>query len=95
MIILCLLRHSNYYRLSRCVSYALLIMCKLLKEWSPSTAAIDLIKLNGINDERIEKSLIYLKNQSELINIDDVDGYDNWNAFFIMFCIKAGKRPAE
>ncbi len=66
-------------------------MCKLLKEWTPSTAALDLIKLNGIDDEQISKSLAYLKNQSELVNIDDVDGYDNWNAFFIMFCVKASK----
>jgi len=66
-------------------------MCKLLSEWSPSKPAIELIKLNGINDEQIEKSLTYLKNQAELSSIDDVDGYDNWNAFFIMFCVKANK----
>ena len=66
-------------------------MCKLLKEWTPSTAAIELIKLNGVADEQIEKSLSYLKNQDELANIDDVEGYDNWNAFFIMFCVKANK----
>jgi cytochrome c oxidase subunit IV len=53
---------------------------------------MDLIRLNGINDEQIEKSLAYLKSQSELVDIDDVDGYDNWNAFFIMFCIKAGNQ---
>ena len=64
-------------------------MCKLLVEWSPSKSAIDLIKLNGVADEQIEKSLAYLRGQSELVNIDDVDGYDNWNAFFIMFSIKA------
>lgn len=63
-------------------------MCKLLSEWSPSVPAIELIKLNGIGDEQIEKSLAYLKNNNELDNIDDVDGYDNWNAFFIMFCVK-------
>ena len=64
-------------------------MCKLLVEWSPSKSAIDLIKLNGVADEEIEKSLAYLRGQPELVNIDDVDGYDNWNAFFIMFSIKA------
>ena len=64
-------------------------MCKLLSEWSPSKAAIDLIKLNGITDEQIEKALQYLKNQTETSNIDDVEGYDNWNSFFIMFCVKA------
>ncbi len=64
-------------------------MCKLLVEWSPSKPAIDLIKLNGVTDEQIEKSLAYLRGQPELVNIDDVDGYDNWNAFFIMFSIKA------
>lgn len=63
-------------------------MCKLLKEWSPSVAAIDLIKLNGIDDEQIAKALDYLKNQTELNHIDDVEGYDNWNSLFIMFCIK-------
>lgn len=66
-------------------------MCKLLSEWTPSTSAIDLIKLNSIEDQQIEKSLAYLKSQNELSNIDDVDGYDNWNAFFIMFCVKAAK----
>ena len=66
-------------------------MCKLLSEWTPSNSAIDLIKLNGIEDEQIEKSLLYLKNQNEISNIDDVEGYDNWNAFFIMFCVKAAK----
>jgi hypothetical protein len=70
-------------------------MCKLISEWMPSEAAIDLIKLNGINDEQIEKSLVYLKSKSELSNIDDVDGYDSWSSFFIMFCIKANKRPDE
>lgn len=67
-------------------------MCKLLSEWSPSESAIELIRLNGINDEQIEKSLAYLKSQSELLNIDDIDGYDNWNAFFIMFCVKAATK---
>ena len=64
-------------------------MCKLLSDWSPSEAAIDLIKLNGINQEQIEKTLYYLKTKSDLKNIDDVDGYDNWNSLFIMFCLKA------
>jgi hypothetical protein len=66
-------------------------MHKLLKDWTPSVTAIDLIKLNGLNDSDIEKSLSYLKSQTEISNIDDVDGYDNWNAFFIMFCVKATK----
>ncbi len=66
-------------------------MCKLLKDWTPSTTAIDLIKLNEISESEIEKSLNYLRNQTEISNIDDIDGYDNWNAFFIMFCIKAAK----
>ena len=66
-------------------------MSKFLKEWMPSEAAINLIKLNGVTDEQIEKSLEYLKSQDQLNNIDDVDGYDNWNSFFIMFCIKANK----
>jgi hypothetical protein len=64
-------------------------MCKLLSEWTPSKAAIDLIKLNGATDEHIERALQYLKNQTEISNIDHVEGYDNWNSFFIMFCVKA------
>ncbi len=66
-------------------------MCRLLSEWSPSEAAIELIKLNGINDQQIARSLAYLRDKSKLVDIEDVDGYDNWNAFFIMFCVKAAK----
>ena len=66
-------------------------MSKLLSEWTPSTAAIDVVKLNGIDDEHIQKTVEYLKNETELSNIDDLDGYDNWNSFFIVFCIKAHK----
>jgi len=64
-------------------------MSKILKEWSPSQATIDVIKLNGIDDEHISKTVEYLKNETELNNIDDLTGYDNWNSFFIIFCIKA------
>lgn len=70
-------------------------MCKLLSKWLPSDAAIDLIKLNHINDEQIQASLRYLKQQTELSHIDDVDGYDNWNTFFIMFCIKANTSSSK
>lgn len=66
-------------------------MSKILSEWAPSAAAIKVVKLNGIDDEHIKKTVDYLKNESELNNIDDVDGYDNWNSFFIVFCIKANK----
>ncbi len=66
-------------------------MCHLLSDWLPSKSAIDLIKLNGITDEQIEKSVAFLKNKTELKDIYDVDGYENWNSFFIMFCIKANK----
>jgi len=70
-------------------------MCKILKEWTPSEAAINLIKLNGIDEEQISKTLDYLKNESELNDIKDVKGYDNWNSFFIIFCIKANKQANE
>lgn len=66
-------------------------MSKYLKDWTPSQAAIDLIKLNGVTDEQIRKSVDYLKRQTDLDDIDNVDGYDNWNTFFIMFCIKANR----
>ena len=66
-------------------------MSSLLIDWLPSDAAIDLIKLNGVSDEQIAKSLDYLKTRSNLVDITDVDGYDNWNSFFIMFCVKVNK----
>ena len=66
-------------------------MSKLLSEWSPSQATIDLIKLNGLTDEQIDKALQYLKSQEDLNNIDDVEGYDNWSSLFVMFCIKTNK----
>ena len=68
---------------------------KLLSQWTPSTAAIELIKLNGLTDEQIEKSLQYLKAREGMENIDEIDGYDNWNAFFIVFCIKAHNPASE
>lgn len=70
-------------------------MSKLLSEWLPSEVAIDLIKLNGLDEAHIEQSLAYLKSQSGLENIDDVEGYDNWNSFFIIFCIKAGSKSTK
>ena len=66
-------------------------MSKLLKDWKPSQATIDVIKLNEIDDKHISDTVDYLKNETELNNIDDIDGYDNWNSFFIIFCIKAHK----
>jgi hypothetical protein len=70
-------------------------MSKLLSEWAPSKAAVDLIKLNGITDEQMESSLQYLKSRDGMENIDDIEGYDNWNAFFIVFCIKSHTKPEE
>ena len=70
-------------------------MSKLLIEWTPSTATIDVIKLNGIDDAHIAKTVEYLKNETELNHIDDVNGYDNWNSFFIIFCIKAHKNVSD
>jgi len=64
-------------------------MINLLQEWTPSKAAIDLIKLNGVSEEKIAQSEQYLKNQKELKTLDDINGYDNWDSFFIIFCIKA------
>jgi len=66
-------------------------MSKLLSEWSPSAATIEVIKLNGVDDEHIAKTVEYLKKETSLNNIDDINGYDNWNSFFIIFCIKAHK----
>lgn len=68
-------------------------MSKLLSEWSPSEAALDLLRLNGLDDALIKGALTYLKTQTELEDIDKIDGYDSWNAFFIMFCIKAAGSP--
>lgn len=66
-------------------------MSDLLSKWKPSVATIDLIKLNGIDDKHIVDTIEYLKNETELNDINDVEGYDNWNSFFIVFCIKAHK----
>jgi len=68
-------------------------MCNLLNEWTPSESALDLIRFNGIEDKQIEESLAYLKGQSLLSDIADIDDYDNWNTFFIMFCVKANSKP--
>jgi len=67
-------------------------MSKLIHDWTPSEAAIDLIKLNGVTDEQIKKSEEYLKSQGELKSVDDLSGYDNWDSFFIIFCIKANRK---
>lgn len=40
-------------------------------------------------------TLAYLINKTDLENIDDVEGYDNWDAFFIMFCVKANKNSVS
>jgi len=69
-------------------------VCNQLSQWSPSESAIDIIKLNGISEEQIKKSLDYLKLQNGLDDIADISGYDNWNAFFIMFCVKANTDSA-
>lgn len=66
-------------------------MSDLLQEWVPSQATIDVIKLNGIEDDHIAKTVAYLKEETDLNDINDLDGYDNWNSFFIIFCIKAHK----
>ncbi len=66
-------------------------MSKRLSQWQPSETALELIRLNGVSDEHIGKAIEYLKSRDELDNIEDIEGYDNWDAFFIMFCIKANK----
>lgn len=68
-------------------------MSKLLSEWSPSEATMDLLRLNGLNDNDMGKALDYLKTQTELEDIDRITGYDSWDAFFIMFCIKVAGSP--
>jgi hypothetical protein len=67
----------------------------LLQDWQPSQAALDLLELNGVNQQQINQALDYLKQQSGLHSIEDIEGYDNWNAFFIMFCIKLSKQAAH
>lgn len=67
----------------------------LLYDWQPSQAAMDLLELNGVNQQQITLALDYLKQQSGLHSIEEIDGYDNWNSFFIMFCIKLSKQNAH
>jgi len=68
-------------------------MSKLLSEWTLSEATMDLLRLNGLNDDDMGKALDYLKTQTELEDIEKINGYDSWDAFFIMFCIKAAGSP--
>jgi len=68
-------------------------MSKLLSDWTPSAATLELLKLNGISDELIEGSITYLKTKTELEDIDKISAYDSWDAFFIIFCIKAAGSP--
>jgi hypothetical protein len=68
-------------------------MSNLLSEWSPSEATMDLLRLNDLDDQLIGDALTYLKTQTELEDIDRIDGYKYWDAFFIMFCIKAAGSP--
>lgn len=67
----------------------------LLEDWQPSQAALDLLELNGVSQQQIEQAKVYLKQRSGLHSIEDIDGYDNWNAFFIMFCIKLSKQKTH
>lgn len=54
---------------------------------------MDLLRLNDLDDQLIGDALTYLKTQTELEDIDRIDGYKDWDAFFIMFCIKAAGSP--
>lgn len=68
-------------------------MSRLLSEWQPTEATMELLRFNGLKDGDIEKALAYLKTQTELEDVDKINGYDSWDAFFIMFCIKAAGSP--
>lgn len=68
-------------------------MSRWSSAWSPSAATLDLLRLNGLDEAHSERSLVYLKTQTALEDIDRITGYDSWNAFFIMFCIKAAGSP--
>ncbi len=67
----------------------------LLQDWQPTQTTLELLELNGVNQQQIAQALDYLKQQSGLHSIADIEGYDNWNAFFIMFCIKLSKQKAH
>jgi hypothetical protein len=45
-----------------------------------------LVEWVGTSFQHIQRSVKYLKTQTEL---EDIDSYSSWNAPFIMFCIKA------
>lgn len=68
-------------------------MSKLLSKWSPSEATMDILRLNGLGDADIEKALTYLKTKTEMEDIDRISGYDSWDSFFLIFCIKAAGSP--
>ncbi len=56
---------------------------------------LNLLELNGVSQQQISHAVDYLKQQSGLNSIVDIEGYDNWNAFFIMFCIKLSKETVH
>jgi len=54
---------------------------------------MELLRINGLTDKLIADALTYLRTQTELDDIGKINGYDSWDAFFIMFCIKAAGSP--
>jgi len=68
-------------------------MTKLLSDWTPSEATLELLKFNGIDKALIDGSVSYLKTKTGLEDIDKISGYDSWDALFIIFCIKAAGSP--
>jgi len=63
----------------------------LTEDWQPSQPTIDVLHLNGLDDEHIAKYITFIKTKFVNTSIDDVDHYDSWSSLFIMFCIKASK----
>ena len=68
---------------------------KILENWLPSQSAVNVLKLNGVTNETIQDSVRFLKSQRNLKHIDDIEGYSNWNSFFIVFCTKAHKNKEK
>lgn len=63
----------------------------LTEDWVPSDETLRLLKLNGLSDDHIVASMRFIKTKFGGTSIDDIEGYDSWSAFFILFCIKANQ----
>lgn len=64
-------------------------MTILPADWQASPETIRILKLNEIPDDHIAQATHFFVTKFVDTSIDDVESYDNWNALFLMFAVKA------